>query len=419
VPCHSLAAAAVLLAIFGCASSVDYATGLPTLNDYTIAQEIDLGTKLATAIIAAAEAGGRTIDPDDPLTRTIWRVTGRLLSVPENRARMPPLPWEVHVIGAEPANAWCFPGGQVLVIEGLLRHGLARDEDELAALLGHEMGHAAARHGTEKLTLEALDARLGPFGRFLGPRLLELAHPDTPRRIQEAFAKGVIAYDIVQEIEADIIGLEMMARAGYDPSRAAEIWHRWSTDAKAVDAATHPSSVERERVLREHVLTARYVASRRASVSSDPPERAWTWSAELESVTSSKSSIADLRPLPDGPRVRSIGVRPPPALLDATVSVRAGPNGEALRAAIEVTVGRDLREDALPFSAELIITGSGGLSQRYPLADRAPLDRTAIPMRIALRALPPGYYRARVRVTVGALVRTVSRSFDVGQSSDP
>ncbi len=399
----------------GCASTLDYATGRPTLNAYTLAREVELGTKLATALIAAAEASGRTVDPDDETTRAVWRVTAKLLEVPENRARMPPLPWEVHVIGAPAANAWCFPGGNLLVSAGLLRTGMARDEAELAALIGHELGHAAARHGTEKLSLEEIDARLGPLGRFFGPRLIELAHPDTPQRIQEALEQGLLSYDVVQEIEADILGLEMMARAGYDPAVAAAIWaRRGSTEGSA---PSHPQSAERARVLGEHVPTARYVASRRASSLPSTTTTAWAWTEALRDTTSSTVAIADRAPLPRGPRIGRVRLPAPPALLDAEVHVRAGPAGEALRAAVELRVGRDLREDRLPYAAELAILRADAPHAAplhvYPLAREASFDRAVVPMRVALHPLPPGRYLARVRVTVGALRRDIRRLFEV------
>jgi hypothetical protein len=403
-----------LLQSTGCATVLDYATGRPTVNDYTIEREVELGTKLATTLIAAAEASGHTIDPDDALTRTVWRVTTRLLEVPENRARMPPLPWEVHVVGTDVANAWCFPGGNLLVAAGMLRTGMAQDEDELAALIGHELGHAAARHGTEKLTLEAIDQRLGPFGRFFGPRLLELAHPDTPQRIQEALARGVIGYDVVQELEADILGLELMARAGYDPAKAAAIWARRAERLTAGELSTHPQSAEREKVLRDHVPAARYVASRRASTPT-PRGPSWRWTPALAATETTTTSVPDVLPLPLGPRLLRATMTPPVSLLDAEVRVLAGSRGEALRAAVELRVGRDLREDHLPYSAELAITSttSSAPLHVYRLAERATLDRAAEVMRVALHPLPPGKYHARVRVRVGALRKDTRRLFEV------
>lgn len=453
----------------GCATTrdpaIDYATGRPTLNEFTLAREVDLGTKLATALIASAEVAGRTIDPDDEVTRAVWRVTARLLEVPENRARMPPLPWEVHVIGAPAANAWCFPGGNLLVSAGMLRSGMARDEDELAALIGHELGHAAARHGTEKLSLEALEARLGPLGTFFGPRLVELAHPDTPQRIQAALEQGMIGYDVVQEIEADILGLELMARAGYDPARAAAIWARRADDTATTDAASHPQSAERARVLAEHVGTARYVASRRAAATTGAStisavdaagartaatasvdvatitstsgaaartstSTSWAWTPALAGTRSATVGITATRPLPHGPHIRRLRATAPPALLDAEVRVRAGPEGEGLRAAVELQVGRDLREDGLPYTAELAIVhvgeGPGGDAPGrgargppvavYALANQATLDAAVVRMRIALAPLPPGRYRARVRVDVGAVRAERVRLFEVGQN---
>lgn len=407
----------LLSALAGCATtSIDYVTGRPTLNDYTLDQDITLGTKLATMIIASSESLGAHTDPEEVYTRTLWRVADRLLGTPENRARMPPLPWEVHAISDRfGGNAWCFPGGQVLALTGLLQSGVVRDEDELAAVLGHEMAHAAARHATERATVADLEDRL-PFGRFFTDRMVDFVQPDTPRALWQGFQGQAISYSVLQETEADIIGLEMMARAGYAPSKAPAIWKRISDRVQSEsDKGTHPPFAAREKVLLEHLSTAAYVASRLPL--RPPPERLWVFDPTVMEIPSSTVSIASLDPLPEGPRLRSVAYPSPREVLDASLRIYAGPSGEALRAEALVRPSRDLREDRLPFSATLKIlriepTRSLELWVQG-LAKNAPLDRPLVPIRVALAPLPPGHYEARLRIVVGSVERWVRHRFDI------
>ncbi|MFO0727532.1 MAG: M48 family metallopeptidase [Myxococcota bacterium] len=409
--------AAVGLAVLaGCAApSIDYVTGRPTLNHYSLEQDVILGTKLATMVIASAEVLGGRVDPDDVYTRALWRVADRILAVPENRARMPPLPWELHMVGSEGDghNAWCFPGGQVVALTGLLRDGFVRDEDELAAVLGHEMGHAAARHATEQATVKDLEDRL-PFGEFLTDRMVDFNQVDTPRDVWQSVA-GPVPYSVLQETEADIIGLEMMARAGYDPGRAPAIWRRIADRPQSPDdTRTHPPFAAREKVLLDHLRTAAYVSARLPRRA--PPERRWAFEGAVHARTGTVS-LEDLDPLPEGPRVRGVVLPAKAEVLDAGLRVRAGPSGEALRAEAWIRPSRDLLEDRLPFSATLKIlrveeTRLVELEVR-PLAYQTNLERPLIPMRVALAPLPPGRYEARLSVVVGALERFLRHRFDI------
>lgn len=409
-----------LVVLTSCASSVDYVTGDPTLNRYSLADDVDIGTRQATLLLAGSEALGQPTDPEDIYTRTVWSIAARLLAVPENRARMPPLPWEVHLVGTEAQNAWCFPGGTVLVLAGLMRTGIVRDEDELAAILGHEMAHSAARHWTEKQTIESLRRYLGPLGRFFGPRLVELANPGSPDEVLDGLNASREVYDQSQEIEADLVGLEMMARAGYDASKASTIWARLAASPDTLSASgvgkTHPAYKKRLQQLARHEPVAAYVVRRRASA--EPTwiaKTGWTWTSSQASEAQVNEAAVVRGPLPQGPKVRSFYMRPRAEVMSVSLRLFAGPNGEAPRAAVRLEASRDLYEDGLPLSAELTIDRFDDSVQvfRAPLAVQSALQHGTTTMRVALPRLAPGKYRVGVRAVVGALRVRAGRLIDV------
>ena len=398
----------------GCATR-DYVTGKTTLNRYSIADDVDIGTRQATLVLAATEALGRRTDPDDVHTRTVRAVAARILSLPENRARMPPFPWEFHTVDDGETNAWCFPGGQVVLLTGLMRRGVVRNEDEVAAVLGHEMAHAAARHATEGRTIAGFREVLRPFGTFFGPRLVELAAPDAAREVMAAIGASASRYAHDQEIEADVIGIELMARAGYDPAAAAAMWKRLARDNDLQRGDSHPSHERRERELDAHLPVAHYVARRtKSAVPAWLGRTDWRWTeGETSTVT---RSLGSQGPLPRGAKVGSYYVRNRRSVLDIRSRIFAGPSGEAMRASVTVGAARDLWEDGLPLTAGLYVERRGRAKKLMfarRLSRRAPLDRSLTKMRVALPPLPPGAYVLRTRAVVGSLWTESVARFDV------
>lgn len=407
---NALAICAFSFVIAACATSVDTVSGRLTLNQYRLDEEVEMGTRLATIVLAGHEAMGRAIDADDIYTRTIWSIASRIFASPENRARMPPLPWEVHVVAIDEADATCFPGGQIIVLAGLLRSGLVRDEDEAAALIAHEIAHGAARHATEQRTLQDIARRIAPLGSFFGPRLIALAHPETSEETRRFLAGEVQHFDRAQEIEADIVGLELMARAGFDPSAAERIWRRLASgEAHATTSNAHPSFEERWRQLAAHLDTARFVAKRSSKPAMSVKER-WSWSDPMPPFGRSSTTSAAL---PFGPHVPSRWMYQRPHVLAIEARIITGEQGEAPRAALVVRAARDLVLDQLPFSAALEIQHEGRVLFARQLAFRSPLASKRTPIRIALPRLPRGRYRLSAWAAVGSLRAEIRRVFDV------
>jgi len=134
--------------------------------------------------------------------------------------------WEFNLIEDDKvANAWCMPGGKVAVYTGILP--ITQDDTGLAVVMGHEISHAIAKHGNERMSQQLL-AQLGAVG-------LSAALSSNPGATSEIFMAAyglganvgiLLPYSRVQESEADHIGLILMAKAGYDPREAVPFWKR-------------------------------------------------------------------------------------------------------------------------------------------------------------------------------------------------
>jgi predicted Zn-dependent protease len=161
--------------------------------------------------------------------------------------------WEFNTVEDPAANAWCMPGGKVVVYSGLFP--ITQNETSLAVVMGHEIAHAVAKHGNERMTQQMKAQGIGT--------VLSVAMSGSPQATQEIFsvAFGVagnltmLSYSRKHETEADKLGLVFMALAGYDPSEAITFWDRMSkmsTGAKPPQIlSTHPSDAQRIKDLKD------------------------------------------------------------------------------------------------------------------------------------------------------------------------
>ncbi len=156
--------------------------------------------------------------------------------------------WEFTLVENKEANAWCMPGGKVVVYSGILP--VTQDETGLAVVLGHEIAHAIAEHGSERMS-QAMIAQLG--GVALAEALK--TKPDQTRQIWlSVFGAGaqygaLLPFSRLQESEADHLGLIFMSMAGYTPDASVQFWQRMA-QAKAGQAppefmSTHPADQTR------------------------------------------------------------------------------------------------------------------------------------------------------------------------------
>ncbi len=173
--------------------------------------------------------------------------------------------WEVNLIGSKQINAFCMPGGKIAFYTGILDQ-LQLTEDETAMIMGHEMAHALREHARERLAKTQgtnLALRLGSQLLGLGD-LGNVAASLGGQLLSLQFSRS-------DESEADLVGLELAARAGYDPSAAVRLWQKMgnATGSKQGGLAflsTHPSGPARIRELEQNVpkVQGLYEAARRA-----------------------------------------------------------------------------------------------------------------------------------------------------------
>ncbi len=157
--------------------------------------------------------------------------------------------WEFNLIEGPEANAWAMPGGKVVVYTGLMP--IARNQAGLATVIGHEIAHAIAKHGSERMTQSLLFE--------MGGMALSKAVETRPVKTQQLFMKSynigatygvMLPYSRTHEKEADHLGLIFMAMAGYDPHTAIDFWHRMATAKGSTNRppeflSTHPASRKR------------------------------------------------------------------------------------------------------------------------------------------------------------------------------
>ncbi|MFO8002372.1 MAG: M48 family metallopeptidase [Marinilabilia sp.] len=166
--------------------------------------------------------------------------------------------WEFNLIEDETPNAWCMPGGKVVFYTGILP--ITQDETGLAVVMGHEIAHAVARHGNERMSQE-MSVQLG--GAALSAAIDE--KPDQTKNIyMAAYGLGSqVAYQLpysrTHESEADQLGLIFMAMAGYNPREAVDFWQRMSEiggQKPPEFLSTHPADETRVKKLREFMPEA-------------------------------------------------------------------------------------------------------------------------------------------------------------------
>ena len=155
--------------------------------------------------------------------------------------------WEFNLVQDNQVNAWCMPGGKVVVYTGILP--VTKNDIGLAVVLGHEIAHAIAEHGNERMS-EGLIQQLGGVA-------LSVALKDKPQLTQDLFLTaygigstlGTLAFSRTQETEADHLGLIFMAMAGYNPNAAVDFWQRMAAMNQGQKPpeflSTHPSDQTR------------------------------------------------------------------------------------------------------------------------------------------------------------------------------
>ena len=241
-----------LLVVTVSACSTNPVTGKRQLSFMSPQQEVALGEKNYKPY-QQQQGGQYQVDPG--VTRYVQRVGQKLAAVSDRKD----LPYEFAVLNNDVPNAWALPGGKIAINRGLLV--LLESEAELAAVLGHEIVHAAAKHGAQQQTQGTL---LGIGAFALGAATQQSAYRDLIATGTQIGAGAWQArYSRSHELEADAYGIEYMVAAGYDPEGAVDLQEKFlalkgGQKSNMLDSwfATHPPS--EERVARNKELAAQY-----------------------------------------------------------------------------------------------------------------------------------------------------------------
>jgi predicted Zn-dependent protease len=214
------------------------------------AQELQLGQ----------DAYKDTLQKSRVSTRSDWqaqlrRVGQRIAAAAER----PEFQWEFNVIQGKEVNAFALPGGKVAFWEGIMP--VAQDDNGIAVIMGHEVAHALARHGAERMS-QSMGAEV--LGQIISLGVGQVS-PAIKDEVLQAYGVGanvglLLPWGRTQESEADRIGLTLMAKAGYDPANAIAFWQRMAKiagDKPPQFLSTHPSDETRISQIREWLPEAR------------------------------------------------------------------------------------------------------------------------------------------------------------------
>jgi predicted Zn-dependent protease len=199
--------------------------------------------KAYAQVLGEAQAKGQ-LNRDAAQLQRVRAIAGRL--IPQTgafRADAPGWAWEVNVITSKEVNAWCMPGGKIAFYTGLIERLNATD-DEAAAVMGHEIAHALREHGRERASqVMAQSIGISVVGAVLGA-------PGIAQDLTQAVLD--VTFNLpnsrTDEIEADRIGVELAARAGFDPHAAVTLWEKMAKLGGSQPPqflSTHPSHASR------------------------------------------------------------------------------------------------------------------------------------------------------------------------------
>ncbi len=214
-------------------------------------EEVNAGAQKAYAQMMAEAQKKNALDRDAAQVQRVKNIVSRLVAQTATfRTDAAKWPWEVHVVSLDDVNAWCMPAGKMAVYTGLINK-LQPSDDELAAVMGHEIAHALREHSREQISQQmGTQAAIGIAGALFGVGELGQGVGNMVADVTLNKPKSR-----THETEADRIGVELAARAGYDPHAAVSLWEKMVKLGGSQPPqwlSTHPSNESRIADLRTY-----------------------------------------------------------------------------------------------------------------------------------------------------------------------
>lgn len=222
-------------------------------------------------------AAKRALAPDNhPQLRRLRAISARIIPYATRfNERAPQWQWEVNLIASKQQNAFCMPGGKIAFFTGIL-DTLKLTDDEVAAVMAHEIAHALREHGRERAAKSTIAQ-----GVTIGASVLSqlLGYGDLGGQLASAGAQlTLLKFSREDETEADVVGMDLAARAGFDPRAGIALWRKMSEVAKGQPPqwlSTHPSHASRIDEIRRNLAKTLplYAAATGRNVQALPPYR--------------------------------------------------------------------------------------------------------------------------------------------------
>jgi predicted Zn-dependent protease len=228
------------------------------------------------ALMSQARDKGVLAPQNDPRLQRLRAIAQRLIPVtPRWNPEAKNWHWEVNLLQSDQVNAFCMPGGHIAFYTGIIDK-LRLTDDEIAAVMGHEITHALREHGRDRMSKAAATGIASQLG---GAVLSAWLGVDVRDMTNAAGQLYVLKFSRDEEREADLVGLDLAARAGYDPRAGIALWNKMAALSDRGEPlailSDHPGGAERTQQIQDHmnVLLPLYARAKGVPVDRLPPYR--------------------------------------------------------------------------------------------------------------------------------------------------
>ena len=238
---------AVAVVMIACSSTTEKGTVGVERSQFLLVSsaEMDKSAAVAYAQVIQEQSPKGNVNKNPKEVERVRGIAKRI--IPQTavfRKDAPAWKWEVNVLTSPEVNAWCMPGGKIAFYTGILEK-LELTDDEIAAVMGHEISHALREHGRERASQQlATNVGASAVGAVLG-----IGQTGTDLAGMVGQVTYLLPYSRIHETEADRMGVELAARAGYDPRAAIVLWQKMAKlsggGGPPAILSTHPSNEER------------------------------------------------------------------------------------------------------------------------------------------------------------------------------